>query len=484
MEQAMDQSVDSVPLVVDLDGTLIKVDSLHEAFIQLVSKQPLNALRGLLMLMQGARSQGRAAFKANIANYILPDAKTIPINNSVLAAIRQARLEGRKVYLATAADKRVAEEIASSIGEFDGVFASENGINLKGKAKADHLIATFGEQGFDYIGNAAVDIPIWRAARRALISGASPRLIKRLNGELPDLATLDSREFQIQPYFFALRPHQWLKNSLLALPALAGHDFNITTFITIMIAFLSFSLGASGIYLINDMFDLPHDRAHPEKRHRPLAAGTLPLSHAVALFCLLIALSVAMALTLPWMFLLILAGYFSLSMSYSLYLKRKLMIDVVALAALYGIRVVAGGVAIGISLSDWLIGFCFFIFLSLALVKRTTEMMTMSESSVGNIKGRGYRREDLPIINALTAASGFVAVLVLALYINSPDVKSLYRRPDLLWGICMILTYWLGRVYFLTGRGEMRQDPVIFAATDWVSLLTGALVAAIFLLAL
>jgi len=171
-------------------------------------------------------------------------------------------------------------------------------------------------------------------------------------------------------------------------------------------------------------------------------------------------------------------------MSYSLYLKRKLMIDVVALAALYGIRVLAGSVATGVVLSHWLAGFCFFIFLSLALMKRTTEIILLPASSEDKIKGRGYRRADFPTINALTAASGFVAVLVLALYINSPEVKVLYHRPDLLWGICIILVYWLGRAFFLTGRGEMRQDPVIFAATDWRSLLAGILVVAIFLVAL
>jgi 4-hydroxybenzoate polyprenyltransferase len=197
-----------------------------------------------------------------------------------------------------------------------------------------------------------------------------------------------------------------------------------------------------------------------------------------------VTISIALGLMLPWAFMAVLGVYLVLSMSYSLYLKRKLMVDVVALAALYGIRVVAGGAAVGIALSDWLVGFCFFIFLSLALMKRTTEIMTLPEDTTGNVKGRGYRRADLPVLNALTTASGFVAVVILALYINSPEVKLLYNRPEVLWGICMILVYWLGRAFFLTGRCEMRQDPVVFAATDRISLLSGVLFLGAFILAL
>jgi len=295
---------------------------------------------------------------------------------------------------------------------------------------------------------------------------------------------LGTRESVALAYLKALRPHQWLKNALLFLPAIAGHQFDRNTLISVLIAFASFSFGASSMYALNDWVDLPHDRAHPEKRHRPFASGTLPANHAVILFLILAGLSFSLALLLPRIFILVLAGYFCLAMSYSFYLKRKLMIDVVALAALYGIRVVAGSAVTGIVLAHHCIGFCFFIFLSLALMKRTAEIIMLPNSSEDTIKGRGYRVTDLPTLNALTVASGFVAVLVLALYINSPEVKTLYRLPDMLWGICIILVYWLGRVFLLTGRGEMRQDPVIFAATDHNSLLAGGLVVAIFIAAI
>jgi 4-hydroxybenzoate polyprenyltransferase len=467
-----------IPLIVDLDGTLIKADTLHEAFVKLLSQNPLQALRALLIL-----KRGRAAFKAAIADHVLPDSAT-PVDDVVLDVIKQARTEKRKVFLATAADRRFAEAMASSIGEFDGVFGSEDGVNLKGQAKADRLVAAFGAHRFDYIGNTSADLAVWRTARTALISGATSHLTQRIRADLPDMITLGTREVNVRPFLWALRPHQWFKNTLLALPAVAGHDFSISTLITVIIAFASFSLGASSVYLINDMLDLPHDRAHAEKRHRPLAAGEIQLSQAVILLSVVAAVSITLALIVGPAFMIVLATYFGLSISYSFYLKRKLMIDVVALAALYGIRVLAGGVATGIVLSHWLVGFCFFIFLSLALMKRATELISLPDTAVDNIKGRGYRRTDLPIVNALTAAAGFVAVLVLALYINSPEVTMFYRQPDLLWGICIILVYWLGRAFFLTGRGEMRQDPVVFAITDRISLLAGALVAAAFLLAL
>ena len=471
--------VSEIPLVVDLDGTLIRVDSLHEAFIELSSKKPLQALRALLRLQHG-----RAAFKAAVAEHVVPQVRNVPVNEAVLEAIKLARKAGRKVYLATAADRRFAEAIADSIGYFDGVFASEHGINLKGKAKADVLVASFGMHGFDYIGNANEDLLVWRVAHTALVAGATSRLVKRVSSELSATITLGTRRFAVGPHLKALRPHQWLKNVLVALPALAAHDFSANSLITVVVAMISFSLGASSIYLINDMLDLPHDRAHPHKRHRPLAAGTIQVSGGILMFGITAGLSVALALMSPKAFMGVLFVYFVLSISYSFYLKRKLMIDVVALAGLYGIRVLAGGAASGVPLSHWLVGFCFFIFLSLALVKRTTEMISLPEDGVEKIKGRGYRRIDLQTITALTAASGFVAVLILALYINSPEVTTLYRHPEFLWGVCVILVYWLGRVCFLTGRAEMNQDPVIFAATDRISLLAGVLVLATFFVAL
>jgi 4-hydroxybenzoate polyprenyltransferase len=285
-------------------------------------------------------------------------------------------------------------------------------------------------------------------------------------------------------YLHALRPHQWLKNTLVALPTVMAHDFQVGNLFVVLFAFVSFCLCASSIYIINDIVDLPYDKTHPEKRNRPLASGAIALGDARTLSAILAILSTISAVTISGRFFVVIMGYFSLSVIYSWYLKRMLMVDVVVLAMLYGIRVFGGAVATGIPLSHWLIGFCFFIFLCLALVKRTTEMIALASEDSSRIAGRAYVRTDLQTMTGLTAAAGFVSVLVLALYINSPEVVPLYRHPELLWGICVVLVGWLGRICLLTARGEMHDDPVVFAATDQASLLAGALIVAVFLLAL
>lgn len=479
---------DSIPLVVGLDCALSKINTFHEAVLQLVLREPLAALQALFRLKKGGgafrASVGDYLDRASVANHLDIVCQNIPVEPKVLEAIVQARREGRKVYLSTAKDKQFAEAIAKSIGMFDGVFASESGSKIQESAEVSQLVAAFGARGFDYCGSATADLPIWREARHAMISAAPAQLVKRLSVELPNLIVLSTSEFSAKPYFLAVRPHQWLKNLLLFVPAIAAHQFDASTLSVLIRAFTSFSLLASSAYVFNDMLDLHHDRAHPEKRYRALAAGAMTLTDSIGLFLFLALSSIVLGLTLNWGFMSCLMAYFALSISYSFYLKRKLMIDVVALAALYGIRVITGGLATSIVPSDWMIGFCFFMFLSLALVKRATEMRASPQTEFGNIKGRGYRRNDLPTISALMTGSGLVAVLVLGLYLSSPEVKLLYQRPFLLWGICAILTYWLGRIFVLTERGEMRQDPVIFAATDWISQLTGALIAAIFLAAI
>jgi hypothetical protein len=274
-----------VPLVVDMDGTLIKVDSLQEAFAQLLFRQPLQALRALLAI-----KDGRAAFKASVAGHVVPDTGTIPLEESVVEAIRQARTKGRKVYLATAADRRFADLVATSVGHFDGVFASENGVNLKGRRKAEYIVRTFGKGGFDYIGNDAADIPVWREARTAMISGASARELQHYKAEIPTLVSLNSRARSFGDYLRALRPQEWLKNALVAVPAVVvARDPTVQT--ATLLAFASFCFAASAMYLLNDVLDVGQDRTHPDKRHRPLASGIVPLSNTIGLFGLSVALA-------------------------------------------------------------------------------------------------------------------------------------------------------------------------------------------------
>lgn len=278
-------------------------------------------------------------------------------------------------------------------------------------------------------------------------------------------------------YFRLLRPHQWLKNVLVFLPVLAAHMFTYPKLSAAAISFVSFCLCASGGYVVNDIIDRHRDAAHPKKKTRPLASGALSVPQALIACLVLFVAAFGLALLLPLGFVLILAGYLSFSVAYSILLKRKLVLDVIILAGLYGTRVVAGGAGCEIALSEWLVAFSFFLFLSLALVKRTSELVALPESNEDIVDGRGYFRSDLTSVMILSGASAFVSVLVFALYANSEHVRTLYTRPELLWAISALLVYWLSRTLILAGRGKIDQDPVVFAMTDRASLAAGALAA-------
>lgn len=460
-----------VPLVVDLDGTLLKTDLLYEALFVLLATHPLAALRTPLWL-----KEGKAAFKARLADAVLLDLHTLPVNEAVLDLIQEARAAGRRVYLASASDHRYVQAFADHMGGFDGVYASDGVTNLGAENKARSLVELFGEGGFDYVGNSMADVPVWRVARTAYAVNASGSVVQAARQAAGDVRVVESQAPGITDYMRAMRLHQWAKNLLILVPGLAGHVFSAGAFGNALLAFLSFSLCASSVYLLNDLLDLRSDRQHASKRRRPFAAGTVPLAHGMALFPALLLASLVLALLLSPAFVVVLAGYYALTLAYSLVLKRHLIIDVVTLSSLYGIRLVAGGVAFGVFLSEWLIAFSVFFFLSLALVKRVTELIARQRQGKGAPAGRAYTVEDLPVLEMLAASSGFVSVLVLALYINHPDVATLYNHPQFLWCGGLVLIYWLCRIMVLTHRGQMNDDPVIYAVTDRVSLLCGALV--------
>ena len=453
-----DAAAVDVPLVVDMDGTLIKVDSLQEAFVQLSFRQPLQALRALLAL-----KGGRASFKASVAAHMVPDARTIPLEQSVVEAIRQAKAKGRKVYLATAADRRFADVVAQSVAHFDGVFASESGVNLKGRHKADYIVQKFGKGGFDYIGNDAADIPVWREARTAIISGASARELQHYRAEIPQLVSLNSRVRSFTDYFRALRPQKWLKNALVAVPAMAAHDSSAHTIEATLIAFLCFCFAASGVYVLNDMLDLQQDRGHLYKRHRPFAAGVLQLKDAVWLVCLCMALAALLSVYLPLAFKLAVTAYIAGAVAYTLSARSVPGLDVVALAALYGTRLWAGSAATGVGLSFWLAVVCAFAFLSLAFARRSVETI-LSQKRDGSREGRRI----LNTYPYFAVLYGLVAIVAFAFHIN--DVKALYHRPELLWASWIAFGFWLGRIFSLARRGRMAGDPITFSVTDWISL--------------
>jgi 4-hydroxybenzoate polyprenyltransferase len=454
----------SVPLVVDLDGTLIRSDILLESFLGLLSQNPLKAMHAV----EGLR-HGRAELKGRLANNRIVEAERLPVNNDVLEFLKGERENGRKIYLASASDRRDAQCVAEHLQLFDGVFGSEGGIHFSGSTKALQLCEAFGESGFDYIGAPKIDEAVWRKARRVYIANSRKKDLVNLRTLAPEAEAIGVRETHLWEYIRALRPHQWLKNLLVFVPTLAAHDFTNLIGVS-LIAFLSFSLCASSVYVVNDLLDLRTDRTHSRKRARPFASGKVPVVHGMLLFPFLLACSFLLASFLPRDFILVLMIYYIMTCAYSIFLKKRMMIDVITLACLYGCRLWAGAVAAQLVLSPWLIAFAIFIFLCLALVKRCSELIDHIQGAKGEPRGRAYRLADLPALQSMAAASGYISILVLALYFNSEAILVLYSHPDRLWIICVILLFWVSRTLLLTHRGEMHDDPVVFAMMDRVSL--------------
>jgi 4-hydroxybenzoate polyprenyltransferase len=277
----------------------------------------------------------------------------------------------------------------------------------------------------------------------------------------------------LRDYISALRPHQWLKNALVFVPAIAGHVL-MTTWFGSILAFISFCLCASAVYILNDLLDLRADRQHPRKRNRPFASGRVPIIHGAVMAPSLLLAAFSLTLFLPKVFAIVLAGYLVLTTLYSFWLKRKVLVDVIALACLYAARVIGGSVATGVLISQWLEAFSIFLFLSLALVKRSGELVDRVKSGRGDPGGRGYRLDDLPVIESMAAASGYLSALVMALYLNSEAVVNLYNKPHRLLLICVALLFWTSRMLLKAHRGQMDDDPIVFAARDRVSLGVGA----------
>ncbi len=465
-------------LVVDLDGTLVRSDLLLESFWAATAvdwRVPFHALTTL------GRTGRRAALKRMLADRAAPDPAVLPYDPDVLALIRDWRAEGGRTALVSAADDTLVQSVAAHLGLFDLARGSDGETNLKGPVKADFLREAFGATGFAYVGDSPADLPVWEAADAAITVGAPPALRARVEARHPDATHLAPPSGWSGPALRAIRPHQWLKNLLVFLPMLAAHQFDAATFLAAFGAFVAFCLVAGSVYLLNDLLDLAADRAHPRKQARPLASGALPIGRGMALVPVLLAAGLALALALDFRFLLVLVGYYALTVLYSVWLKRRQLIDIFVLATLYALRVLAGAAATGIELSVWLLAFSVFFFLSLAAVKRQAELIDAIERGFDDAKGRGYMVEDLPIVTQIAIGSGFVAGLVMVLYLSEPSVMSRYSSPLLLWGSCVLLLYWVIRMVMATHRGRMHDDPVVFAARDPVSQLVIALIGSLYL---
>jgi 4-hydroxybenzoate polyprenyltransferase len=461
---------DQTPVCVDLDGTLIHSDLLLESFMLLIKLNPLYLLLVPLWLLGG-----KARLKAEIASRVQLNGSALPYTKPLLTWLQAQKAAGRKLWLCTASDHRLAQAVADHVGLFDGVLASDGKTNLAGRNKAAELVKCFGEKGFDYVGNHKVDLGVWAHARQAIVVNGSASLQAAAAKVATVSHVIEPLPGGIKVITKALRVHQWAKNGLIMVPLLAAHQIAQSgPLVDALLAFAAFSLCASSVYLLNDMLDLEADRQHHSKCNRPFAAGRLSLLFGLGATPVLLLAALALCALLPAKFFIVLVVYYIATLAYSFGLKKVVMVDVLALAGLYTIRIVAGAAATAIPLSFWLLMFAVFIFLSLAIVKRYAELFAMRQQGKLKASGRGYQVEDISLLQSLGTASGYLSILVLALYLNTPDIAKMYSHPKVVWGLVPIMLYWISRIWMETHRGNMHDDPLVYALKDRTSLVTGA----------
>lgn len=455
----------NTPLFVDLDGTLIKTDLLHEGVFRLIKKSPFYLFLLLVWLLRG-----KAYFKQQIALHAEPNFSLLPGNDEFISFLKQEKQNGRTLYLATASDIKYAEKVAVHFDFFDGILASDGHNNLRGIKKAEQCRNLVGE--FSYAGNEAIDFEIFKDAMDSYLVNPDKAALKRCRVE-PVTRIWQDPQPGLGTWVKALRLHQWLKNFLLFIPLFVSHSYqSIENIGLTMMGFLAFGLLASATYIFNDLLDLDDDRAHPRKNKRPFASGALQIKQGVAAISGLLLASVCIAFFTSTSFQLVLGCYLVLTLTYSLVLKQYVMIDVLALASLYTVRIIAGAVLLELELSFWLLSFSMFIFLSLALVKRCTEIKMLIDKEKERASGRDYTIHDYTLMQSIGVTSAFLAILVLALFIQSAFEGNIYRSPMLLWMIFPALIYWICRMWLKTNRNEMTDDPIVFSIKDRGSLLT------------
>lgn len=449
------------PLVVDLDGTLTPTDTLIESLVRIARRSPLRLIALLISLLSG-----KAAFKHAVAAEISLDADSLPYRMDLLDYLKQERLSGRKIILATAAHQSIAANVASHLGLFDLVIASNETDNLKGSAKLRAIQEHVGSD-FSYAGDHSADFVIWESANSAVLVAVTGSVAKKVHNSIPVEMEFPRLSPGWMGWLQAIRIHQWLKNILVFVPLLTS--FSITrpdAIFAACLAFIAFSLVASSNYLMNDLWDLPSDRAHPRKRNRPMADGRISLLKGLGVSIVLLVLGLIIANNISPEFLFLLIAYLFMTNVYSFILKRYVIIDVIALSVLYVFRIIAGSVATGIAASSWLIVFSAMFFLSLALVKRCSELVLMTDTQKNATKGRDYRVQDLNVLFPLGASASMSSVVVFCLFVADPVIQQRYATPEMLSLLPVALVYWLARTWIKTSRGEMHDDPLVFAIKD------------------
>ena len=466
-------------IAVDLDGTLTLTDTLYESVLTLVRNKPY-----FLLLLPFWLFKGIAHLKQKVAEYSELDVTTLPYNQPLIDWLKEEKQCGKKIILCTAANEKIAEAVVGNFDLFDAFIASDSKTNLKGVRKRDVLQERYGDKGYDYAGNSNDDLEVWSGASNAIVVNASEYVLQKASKLTSVTQVFLSERASIVAWLRAIRVHQWLKNLLLFVPLLAAHQIdNAQSLGLLVIAFLSFSLCASSVYITNDLLDLESDRNHPRKRFRPFATAKLSVLHGVFAAPFLITTSFLLGAVVGSNFLIVLLVYLFLTVTYSFSLKLLVLVDCLTLAILYTMRIIAGAAAVSVSLSFWLLAFSIFIFLSLALVKRYAELLVQSREGKNSAHGRGYLVTDAPLLQVLGVSSGYISTLVIALYLRSENVMSLYAQPLAIWLLIPILLFWVSWVWLKSSRGEMHDDPIVFAATDKTSLSVAVITAFVFLYA-
>jgi 4-hydroxybenzoate polyprenyltransferase len=478
-QEPEDSSSAGIPLCVDLDGTLIRGDLLYEALARLPKE-------GFVPLIQAPRwlSKGRAGFKREVANRVALEPSSLPYDERLVEFLRGEKSRGRRLVLVTASDLRWAEQVAAHLELFDEVMGSDGATNLKGETKAHALVARFGDRGFDYVGNGPADVPVWKRSRRAIAVNAPARIESGLRQDGNLAESFPSVPLTAKRLVEAIRMRQWVKNLLVFIPIITAHKLQDGAMLAAgALAFAAISLCASGVYLVNDLLDLDADRRHPKKQNRAIASGRLPIPYAAVLSVVLMAAGLAVSLRLPVDAVKLVGVYLVATTAYSLSLKRRVLLDVFTLSFLYTLRVLLGGAATGLLLSPWFLAFSVFTFLSLAFCKRASELVRLKKSEATEVHGRAYFIWDHLVVQTSGITSAYLAAIVLALYLQSDTVKRFYASPAWLWLLVPVFLYWISRIWVLVNRGEMDEDPVLFATRDRVTYLAALLSAAVLVLA-
>lgn len=466
-------------ILIDLDGTLVATDTLWESLVLFFKKNPFNLFLMLLWVIKG-----KSVLKEKISETVIPDVRTLPYRTHILKKLKEHAAAGKKVILATGANYRIAESVAAHIGLFDKVLATNGQINLTGHNKREEIIKLCDGNGYEYWGDSSVDIPIWENARSGIAVNPSGALVKRLKTmENVTILKDEKKKSAFWIWIKALRIHQWSKNMLIFLPLVMAHAYSETGKVfAAALAFLVFSLCASSVYLINDLFDLKNDRKHPVKKHRPLASGQLAIPKALMAAPVLLVIAFSISLFyLPHIFTVILTLYFLTTSVYSFLLKKLPVVDVLLLSGLYTTRILAGSGATAIPVSSWLLAFSIFFFLGLAFMKRYTELMRM-EGKKNLLVGRGYTYKDTPFVGIFGITCSLLSIMVFVLYLNSVHVLVQYQYPIILWLIVPLLCLWIMRMWLFAYRRQLNDDPVVFTIKDKTSLLICAMVASVLLL--